>query len=376
MNVSGKAAGAAHGPRVAITHDYLVQYGGAEKVLEALHGIYPEAPIYTTFFDPHAMRQAGFAIPADRIHPLFPAWLPHSGRIGKLYTPFYPLVWRILDLRRFQLVISSTSFAAHHIRVSRGAHHVSYVHSPPRFLYGLTTEIDHGTLRRRLPLIAPLYSGLRALDRGAVRHVDRFVANSHEVKRRILRVYGRDAAVVYPPVDTASFAASISAMPGDYFLCYGRLVASKRVDIAIEAANAIQMPLVVAGSGPEESRLRKMAGPAVRFVGRLNHHDLLQWLGGCRAVVTAAEEDFGIVPVEAMAAGKPVIAYDGGGARESVIAGRTGEFFSPQTPRALGVLLRAFDPSNYQPSDCRARAATFSNTMFATRMREQLEGLQ
>jgi glycosyltransferase involved in cell wall biosynthesis len=359
---------AAAAPRVAVLHDYLVQYGGAERVVEELCGLWPDADLFTTFHDRQHMAGLGFQVPGS-VRALLPSWLPHAGRMAKWWTFVYPLAWRCLNLEGYDLVISSSSFAAHHARVSPDTPHISYCHSPPRFLYGLTTELNHGRIRRLFPLARLLYRWLRRLDQAAARRVTSFVANSSEVQRRIARVYGREAIVIYPPVDTEAFATVIPK-PGEYFLTWGRLVGSKRIDLLIQGANLAGVPLVVAGTGPVESRLRRLAGPTVSFVGRVTDQERLRLLESCRAVVFAAEEDFGMVPVEAMAGGKPVIAYGAGGALESVIPGVTGELFSDRTPEALAALMEHWDDSRYQPSSCRARAAEFDKRKFRERMRE------
>jgi len=355
-------------PRVAILHDYLMQYGGAERVLEELCALWPGAEVYTTFHDRARMAGLGFHLPTP-IHSLLPSWLPHGGRLAKVWTFVYPLTWRLLKLDGYDLVISSTSFAAHHARVQPDTPHLSYCHSPPRFLYGLTTELNHARIRRAFPLVGLLYAGLRRLDQAAARNVTTFVANSHEVQRRIARVYDRVATVVYPPVDTEAFAACVPK-PGQYFLTWGRLVGSKRVDVLIRAANLAGAPLVVAGTGPSEPWLRRLAGPTVQFVGRVSDEALRQLLESCHAVVFAAEEDFGMAPVEAMAAGKPVIAYGAGGALETVVAGETGELFHPRTAKALAMMLEHWDDTRYQADRCRARAARFDKGTFRRKIRE------
>lgn len=357
---------------LALVHDYLTEYGGAERVLEAFAALWPDAPIYTAVYDRERMRCLGFSLPPGRIRTLVPAGLPYRGQARKLWTPLFPALWARLDLRGFRTVVSSSSFAAHQIRVAAGAHHICYSHSPPRFLYGLTTELDHRALHR-LPPFRVLYGALRRADRRAASRVHTFVANSEEVRRRIRRVYGRESTVIYPPVDTASFAVVPASAERSYFLSYGRLVGSKRVDIAVEAANRACVPLVVAGTGPEEGRLRALAGPSVRFAGYVDAPERLRLLQGCLAVVFAAEEDFGMVPVEAMAAGRPVLAYEAGGALESVIAGETGEFFRPQSAAALAACLQAFDASRYEPARSRARAASFDRAVFEARLRGLVE---
>ncbi|MGH2344516.1 MAG: glycosyltransferase, partial [Chloroflexota bacterium] len=351
--------------------DYLTQYGGAELVLKELCGMWPEADLFTTFHDPARMRCLGFQVP-NRIRPLLPGGLPHHGRAAKLWTFVYPLAWRRLNLDKYDLVISSTSFAAHHARVAAGVPHISYCHSPPRFLYGLTTELNHARMRRRFPLLGLAYGALRGLDRRAARRVTVYVANSREVAARIADIYGRTAEVIYPPVDLARFA-SATPWRGEYFLTWGRLVASKRVDLLVRAAALANVPLVVAGAGPEEQRLRRLAGSTVRFVGRVSDQARLELIEGCRAVLFAAEEDFGLVPVEAMAAGKPVIAYGAAGALETVVSGITGEFFRPATAEALVPLLAGWEDNRYRVECCRERAARFDAALFRARIRALAE---
>jgi glycosyltransferase involved in cell wall biosynthesis len=355
------------GSRVAIVHDYLLQYGGAEKVLEALHTLFPRAPLYTTFFAEPYMRRLGFRVPGDLVRPMLGAWLPHQRRLAKLWTPVYPVLWRRLDLRRYDLVISSSSFAAHQVQVARHAAHICYCHTPPRFLYDLPTELDHQALRRRLPVLPVIYRWLRHMDQQAATQVTYFVANSREVQRRIARIYDRKSVVIHPPVDTTAFQA-LQSQEGQYFLCYGRLVASKRLDLAIAAANRYALPLVVAGSGPEERRLRDLAGPTVQVLGRPGEHELTALLAACKAVIFPSAEDFGMVPVEAMAAGKPVIALAAGGALETVVAGVTGEFFTPSSVEALAAVLLRFEPPRYSAAACRAQARQFDRTVFMERM--------
>ncbi len=356
--------------RVAIVHDYLLQVGGAERVLEELHRMWPSAPVFTTFYDRRTMAAHSLGVPASAIRTLMPSRLPHRGRPAKAWTFVYPFIWRRLDLRGFDLVISSSSFAAHHVRVAAEAKHICYCHSPARFMYGLQTEIDHRRLRRVLPILGPAYSVLLRLDQEAATRVSQYVANSEEVAGRILRAYSRRSIVVYPPVDTDAFADVSPSPDRAYFLAYGRLVASKRVDVIVQAANMARADLVVAGSGPETGRLKSLAGPNVRLTGWQSPAGLRDLMAGARAVLFAADEDFGIVPVEAMAAGIPVIAFGHGGARESVVEGSTGEFFTPQTAGALAETLLGFDHRKYDPSACRARAAYFDAAVFRSRFQQ------
>ena len=270
----------------------------------------------------------------------------------------------------FDLVISSSSFAAHHVRIGPEAKHICYCHSPPHFLYGQQTEIDHERLRRAMPFLGPAYRRLLRLDQEAATRVTQFVANSEEVQQRIRRAYDRHSFVIYPPVDTSAFACDREPAERAHFLTYGRLVASKRFDLAIQAANIARVALVVAGSGPEAGHLRRLAGPTVRFTGWQSLSSLRELVAGARAVVFPPDEDFGIVPVEAMAAGTPVIAFGHGGALETVIEGVTGEFFAPQTGVALAEVLLRFDYRRYDAAACRAQAARFDTQVFMKNFRD------
>lgn len=362
-------------PRVVITHDYLMQYGGAEKVLESLHQIWPAAPIYTTFYDRSGMRDRGLRIPARAIHALLPTSVPHQGLGAKAWTFLYPALWRSLDLSSFDLVVSSSSFAAHHARARASAVHLCYCHTPARFLYGLPTDLDHDRLRRILPFLPAAYDRLRRLDQAAAARVTAYAANSAEVRDRIARCYGRTAMVIAPPVDTDAFASPPGVERGPYVLAYGRLVASKRFDLAIAAASLAGVPLVIAGEGPEGVALARLAGPTTRFVGWQKPKQLRALIAAAAAVLFPSDEDFGIVPLEAMAAGTPVLAYRHGGALETVVEGVTGEFFAPHTADALGELLARFDGSRYAPEACRERAAEFSHAAFARHIRHLAEDL-
>ncbi len=355
--------------RIAIVHDYLLQIGGAERVLEALHTLWPAAPIFTTFYDRKKLAARGFGISPETVRHLMPDWLPRRRLLAKACTFVYPYVWRSLDLSRFDLVISSSSFAAHQIAVGPDAKHVCYCHSPPHFLYGLHTELDHDRIRRVMPFLRPEYDHLRRLDQEAAARVTQFVANSEVVRGRIFRAYARQSRVIHPPVNTDAFTPARAPLDRTYFLSYGRLVPSKRVEIAIQAANIARVALVVAGTGPDAPRLRKLAGATVTFAGWQRPSDLSRLVAGARAVLFPPEEDFGIVPVEAMAAGTPVLAYRHGGALETVVEGATGEFFAPQTGAALAELLVHFDDQRYDARACRDRAALFDTAVFVTRMR-------
>jgi glycosyltransferase involved in cell wall biosynthesis len=354
--------------RVAIVHDYLWTVGGAEKVVEALSEAFPEAPIYTSFLLSEKMTKEGFKVDLQRVKTTWMQYLPWKRQLYKVYFLFYPLAFRSLNLKDYDVVVSSSSYAALHTTVRKGIH-ICYCHTPSRYLYGYDTELDHATIKKYLPFMKWIYARLRKWDQEAGKKVDQFVTNSVEVRGRIKKHYGRDSLVIYPPVETERFEG-LTPTAGDYYFSYGRLVAHKRVDIVVEAFNTLRWPLKIAGTGLEYDNLKRMAKENIEFLGRVSDEELDKQLSGCKAVIFSAEEDFGIVPVEAMASGKAVIAFEAGGVLESVRPGVTGEFFSHQTADSLIKVLKNFDPKKYDTHSIRSHAHKFAKEVFITGMRK------
>lgn len=322
-------------PRVAFVHDYLNQYGGAERVLEALHDLYPHAPVYTSIYDPRAMpaHYQTWDIRPSWMQRL-PAWRKHFQR----YFALYPLAFESLNLDAYDLVISSSSAYAKGVRPRPGALHVCYCHTPMRFAWRTDEYVAReGFSRTTQALLKPFLAALRRWDVRSSRRVDVFIANSHEVAQRIAQIYGRQAEVIPPPVDLPPFHEPMP--PEDFYLTGGRLVPYKRIDLAVRACTALKLPLVVFGDGRNRAELARMAGPTVRFAGRVSDDELRDLYRRCRAYITSFSEDAGIQPVEAMAAGRPVIAYAAGGVLETVVDGITGRFFREQTAAALAVAI-------------------------------------
>jgi glycosyltransferase involved in cell wall biosynthesis len=346
--------------RVAIVHDYLVQYGGAERVVEALHELWPEAPVYTSMHEPRAL-PAAFADMDVRTS--FMQHLPVVRRQWKLGLPLYPRAFGALDLSGYDLVVSSSSGWAHGVSVAPGAVHVVYCHNPPRWLYRTRS---YGAAERIAA--APLLPLLRRWDRRAARKPTAYVANSAAVRERIFAAYGRHAQVLHPPVRTSRFRIE---EPDDYYLCASRLNSYKRIDLAIEACRRLGRRLVVAGDGPARRSLQRSAGGGVEFTGRVDDDALARLLERCRALIVPAEEDFCITAVEAMAAGRPVIAYARGGALETVVPRRTGVLFEPATPESLGDAIRRLELLPIDPGAIRAHARRFDEQRF----RDELLGL-
>lgn len=358
-----------HRIQSAITHDYLDQYGGAERTVLAMCERLRSAPLYTSVYDRAVMRRLGFSEPAQQIVVSFMQGWPLRRRVPRYYhTWLYPLAFRTFDLRGYELVLSSAHFAAKDLRLSPGAIHVSYCYTPPRFLWGFDSDTACRAMplhERPLALVAK--AALRRLDYRAAQRVNVFVACSEAVGRRVQLAYGRRAAVVYPPVDTERFGAHPARDEG-FFLIVSRLNAYKRIDYVIDACNRARLPLVVVGTGPWERRLRARAGQTVRVTGHLSDAEVERLMSSCRAFVLPGEEDFGIAAVEAMAAGKPVLALRRGGAVETVIDGETGLLYDEPTPEAFLDAVGRLSVVGWDAGAARSRARCFDKARFAERL--------
>jgi glycosyltransferase involved in cell wall biosynthesis len=355
--------------RIAVTHDYLDQYGGAERTLLAICQRFRSAPLYTSVYDRAVMRRLGFSEPAQRIVVSFIQRWPLRRRVPRHYlTWLYPLAFRTFDLRGYELILSSANFAAKDVTLSPGAVHVSYCYTPPRFLWGF----DSDTACRAMPLherpLATLAKAtLRRLDYRAAQQVDLFVACSNAVAGRIQQAYGRSSVVVYPPVETERFVRHPIRDEG-FFLTVSRLNAYKRIDYVIDACNRARLPLVVVGTGPWETRLRSRAGPTVRLMGHLPDDEVERLMSSCRAFVLPGEEDFGIAAVEAMAAGKPVVALRRGGAVETVIDGGTGLLYEEPTAESFLDAVSRLPSARWDAGAIQARARNFDKARFTERL--------
>jgi glycosyltransferase involved in cell wall biosynthesis len=348
--------------QTALIHDWLNQTGGAEGVLETFHGMYPQAPIYTSMYAPQRMP---VAYRQWDIRTSFMQRLPGVTGHHQAFLPFYPLAFERLDLSDFDLIISNASAFCKGVRARPGAVHLCYCLTPTRFLWMYPEYVAREGLGR-LPrtVLPPLIRVLQAWDRAAADRVTAFAAISVAVQSRIRQFYGREPEVIYPPVAEAAFLPALQEEPGDYYLSVGRLIPYKRVDLAVRAFGQLGLPLVVIGDGRDRAALELLAGANVRFLGRVSEEEKRRYLAGCRAFVFPGEEDFGIAPLEAQAAGKPVIAFAGGGALDTIQAGITGEYFRQPTPDSLAEAVRAFEPSRYDRAACIANARRFDTTTF------------
>jgi glycosyltransferase involved in cell wall biosynthesis len=342
-------------------HDWLNQIGGAEDVLEHLVRYYPDAPIYTSIYAPDLM-------PGPyRSWDIRPSWLnrlPGIHHAHQRYLPLYPLAWRTTDLANYDVVLSNKSGFCHGVRTGPRTLHVCYCLAPTRYIWNLDDYLARENFGQAVRLAARIVARLyRQWDFAAAQRPQHLIAISTEIQQRIRRYYHRESVVIYPPVEvTERFA--IARRPDDYFLVVSRLVPYKRIDLAVQACTRLGLPLLVAGQGRDRPRLESLAGPTVRFLGFVPDDELPDLMARCRALIFPGLEDFGIVPVQVQAAGRPVIAFRGGGALDTVIPGHTGEFFDEQSTEALAAVLQRFDANAYDPQNIRAHAMRFDSAVF------------
>lgn len=356
-------------PDLVLVHDYLIQMGGAEKVVEVMAEAWPEAPIYTS-----ATLGEGL-FPAFRTPRVRNSWMQHLPGMLRLHKKLfflYPFAFRSLRLPAARLAWISSSGFSKWIRKPRGTKFLCYCHTPPRYFWNpdeyLENEIRHPLLRRFVRLLMPLF---RWSDLRQSRKIDLFLANSQNVRRRIRECYGRNSVVVYPPVDVERF--QVGERSEDFYLIVSRLVAYKRIDLAVEAFTRLGKRLVIIGDGPDRPRLEAMAGPTVEFLGRAPDEVVIEQMRSCRGYVFPGSEDFGIVPVEAQACGKPVVAFREGGALETVVEGETGVFFDRPDPEALSEAVRELEAREWDPWRIRRHSERFSTARYLEETRALLE---
>lgn len=358
--------------RVAIIHYWLVGMRGGEKVLDALCEMFPQADIFTHVYVKDAISPR---IAKHNISTTFIGSLPRASTWYKHYLPLMPLALEQLDLRGYDLIISSESGPAKGIIPPPGSVHVCYCHSPMRYIWNMFHEYRGRSGGITKALMPPLAHYLRMWDASSANRVDDFVGNSATVASRIRRYYGRDATVIPPPVAVEDFEIVADHELGTYYLMVGELVRYKRPELAIEAFNKLGKELVVIGGGEMLHELRRLAGPTVRLLGPQPFPVLRYYYARCRALIFPGEEDFGIVPVEAMASGRPVIAYASGGATETVVHGRTGAFFDEQNAEALIEVVGAADRMNFVPATIAAHARRFNTARFSRDMLNHVESV-
>lgn len=352
--------------KIAIVHYWLVGMRGGEKVLEALCRLFPEADIFAHVYDPNTVSST---IKAHKIQTSFIARLPFATRNYKSYLPLMPLALEQLDLRGYDVIISSESGPAKGIVPPPGALHICYCHSPMRYIWNMFHDYRERSgfaTRLAMPLLSHY---IRNWDVGSAARVHSFAANSRTVAQRLRTYYRRDSTVIYPPVAVEDFWPAPAEEIGNYWLMVGELVPYKRPELAIEAFNRSGKKLVVIGGGEMLARIRALAKSNVSVLGPQPFDVLKRHYARCRALVFPGEEDFGIVPVEAMASGRPVIAFGRGGATESVVDGLSGVFFERQTVEDILAALERCDRLRFDPQAIAAQAKNFSADRFASRMK-------
>ena len=353
-------------PRTVLVHDWLTGFRGGEQVLLSLARLFPDAPIYTLL---HVKGSLPEELERRTIVTSFIGKLPFARRLYRHYLPLFPLAIRGLEVRPFDLVVSSSHCVAKSVDPGPGARHICYCHTPMRYVWDRFDDYFGPARLGSLGSAAArvMAEGLRAWDVATAHRVHRFIANSATVASRIRYFYGRDADVIEPPVDTDFFTPSADEAAGDYDLVVSALVPYKRIDLAIEAANLTKRRLIVVGSGPEEDRLRRLASTSVEFLGPANRDRLLGLYRGCRALVLPGVEDFGIVVAEALACGRPALVNAQGGAAEIVNHGEFGVTFVEPTGQAVANALAQLVPDRFSRLSLRRRAETFSRTRFEER---------
>jgi glycosyltransferase involved in cell wall biosynthesis len=358
--------------KVAIVHYWLVGMRGGEKVVEALAEMYPQADIFTHVYVPEMISEK---IREHRIIPTFINALPRASKMYKTYLPLMPLALEQCDLRGYDLVISSESGPAKGVIPPAEALHVCYCHTPMRYIWNMYHDYRDGAGRVTRMMMPALSHYLRMWDVSTAARVDSFVANSQTVAKRIRRYYGADSVVIHPPVDTNSFSIAPPPELEDYYLMAGELVSYKRPDLAVRAFNELKLKLVVIGGGDMLDEVRRLAGPTVTVLGAQPFDVLRRHYAKCRALIFPGEEDFGMVPVEAMASGRPVIAFGRGGAVETVAKGLSGVFFAEQTLESISLAVKALDKIEIDPAKIAAHAERFGKDHFFRKMREHIDRL-
>lgn len=356
--------------KIALVHDWLNQIGGAEFVLETLLDLYPAAPIYTSFYWPQVMPEK---YRQWDIHTSFMDQLPFVKRHHQPFLPLYPLAFESFDLSNYDLILSNKSGFCHGVVTDPGTRHICYCLTPTRYLWDFERYAQReGIGRLARGFLQPVLSYLRLWDRVAADRVDRFVAISRTVQQRIEKVYRRKSTIIYPPVDTERFSA-VADKVKDHYLIVSRLIPYKRVDLAVQAFTRLDRPLIVVGDGRDRAKLESMAGPSVTFTGRLPDSEVAALMGTCRGFIFPGVDDFGIAPVEAIAAGRPVIAYAAGGALDTVIEGETGIFFREPSVEALATAVNEFESLKFEPARLRLHAQQFGRAKFECRITALIE---
>ncbi len=356
--------------KIALVHDYLVQYGGAERVLETFTEIFPKAPIYTMVYDKNLMN----GVFSDRrILTSFMQKIPFVGSHHRLFPILMPMAIEQFNLSQYDIALSDSNSYAKGVITMPHTLHITYCHTPMRYAWDdchkYLREFKYSNFTKKLVPFAMNY--IRLWDKISADRPDRYIANSNFVASRIKKYYNKDAHVINPPVNTKNFY--ISKDIEEYYLMLGRALPYKRFDAVIEAFNVLGFPLKIIGKGPEMKDLKKRSKKNIEFLGYLNDEEISKYYSRCRAFIFPPEEDFGIAPLEAMASGRPVIAFRGGGALETVIEGKTGAFFDKQTPQSIIDAVRKFNPEKFRSEEIRSYALKFDKEIFKGKIKKFVE---
>ncbi|MDP1620119.1 MAG: glycosyltransferase [Candidatus Moranbacteria bacterium] len=357
--------------KIALVHDYLVQVGGAEKVLECFTEVFPDAPIHTLVYDKKLMH--GFFEGKD-IRTSFLQNIPFSRKKHRVFPQFMPMAIEQFDFSGYDVVLSDSSSFAKGIITGPETLHICYIHTPMRFAWDDCQKYTEdfyfpSIIKRFIPLVM---NYVRIWDRVSADRPDKIIANSKFIARRIKKYYKRDSIVLNPPIDIARFYASENH--GDYFLLVGRFMAYKKLDLVVQAFNRTGLQLKIIGRGPEYQKLKEMAKGNIEFLGRVSDEELPGYYARCRAFIFPQEEDFGIVAIEAMASGRPIIAFRGGDIPEHIEEGKTGLFFEEQTAQAIIEAVGKFNDADYDPAYIRGQAEKFDKSLFKARIKEYIDG--
>ena len=364
--------------RIAIVQDYIKEFGGAESVLESLSEIFPNAPIYTTLYKPQFLGPHRDRLQKkweNRVHQSFFQYIPFAHKIISPLRLLSPLAFKSFDFSDFDIIITSATGAYFPNLINKkNAKLICYCHTPPRYLYGLPTARNFTKNKIIYALIQFLNHFLRIVDFKSAQNVDQFIANSQTTADRIKKFYRRDAIVINPPVDLPKTSIHKSKIinPKSYFLAGGRLARAKRYDIAIQACNQLNLKLKIFGRDFANfaDELKAMAGPTIEFLGEIDQAQKAKLYSEAQAFIFCSDnEDFGIVPVESMAYGCPVIAYKSGGVTETIIEGKTGIFFDELTGESCAAAIKKFQQSSFKPADCLRRASQFSQEVFVQKIK-------
>ncbi|MEP6984791.1 MAG: glycosyltransferase [Chloroflexota bacterium] len=348
--------------KLALVHDWLNQIGGAEDVLDAMVKLYPNTPLYTSIYAPELMP------PHYQQWDIRTLWLdklPGIHSHHQPYLPVYPMGWGGLDLSDYDVVLSNKSGFCHGFQYGAKTLHICYCLAPTRYVWQLESYVAREGLGKPvLAALRPLIAGMRRWDYAAAQRVQHFIAISSDIQQRIKTYYDRDSVIIFPPVDTTRFQPVPANQVEGYYLIVSRLIPYKRIDLAVQAATRLGVKLKIGGKGRDMERLQAMAGPTVEFLGYVPDDALPALMARCKAFLFPGLEDFGITPVQAQAAGRPVIAYGAGGALDTVIPGKTGELFNELTVDRLASVMQSFDESRYNPTEIRNHALGFDTQVF------------